>query len=113
MFKYKGNTDDENFCDSDIALVLIHKIKNGEISLNEPKDEQAKFKSSMGEIKRVPKNICQEIIEKHEEILKTFTGQNQLLLIFLMNLLQEYLKLDVMQKQQHLKLGIKQNSVRI
>ena len=55
LFKYKRNTADEGFSDYDNALVLIDKIRNGEISLNEVKNEQARFKTSMGEIKKVQK----------------------------------------------------------
>ena len=40
-FRYKGNTLDEDFSKFDSALYLISKIKDGEISLNEAKDEQA------------------------------------------------------------------------
>ena len=55
VFKYKGNTADEDFSKFDNALDLINEIRDGEISLNEVKDEQAKLKSSMGEVKRVQK----------------------------------------------------------
>ena len=55
VFKYKGNTADEDFSKFDNALDLINEIGDGEISLNEVKDEQAKLKSSMGEVKRVQK----------------------------------------------------------
>ena len=58
QFKYKGNTADQDFSRFDNALDLIDKIRNGEISLTEAKDEQAKLKSDKGEIKRVQKNIC-------------------------------------------------------
>ena len=53
VFKYKGNTADEDFSKFDKALDLINKIRDGEISLNEAKEKQAKLKSSMGEIKKV------------------------------------------------------------
>ena len=55
VFKYKGNTADEDFSKFDNALDLINKIRDGEISLSEAKDEQAKLKSSMAEIKRIQK----------------------------------------------------------
>ena len=55
VFKYKGKTPDGNFSNFDNALVLIDKIRNGKISLNEAKDEQPKLRSDMGEIKRVEK----------------------------------------------------------
>ena len=53
MFKYKGKSTDEDFSNLDNAFGLIDKIRNGEISLNEAKDEQTKLRSDMGEIKRV------------------------------------------------------------
>ena len=57
VFKYKGNTTDEDFRGFDNAFELISKIRDGEISLNEAKDEQAKLKSRIGEIKKIAKNI--------------------------------------------------------
>ena len=51
-FKYKGNTADEYFSKFDNALDLINKIRDGEISLNDVKDEQAKLKSGMEKIKK-------------------------------------------------------------
>ena len=57
VFKYKGNISDEDFSKFDNALDLINKIRDGEISLNEAKDEQAKLKSSIGEMKKVQKRF--------------------------------------------------------
>ena len=39
VIRYKGNTPDEDFSKFDHALDLISKIRDGEISLNEAKDE--------------------------------------------------------------------------
>ena len=55
VFEYKGNNPDEDFSKFDNALDLINKIKDGEISLNEAKDDQTKLISDMGEIKKVQK----------------------------------------------------------
>ena len=52
VFKYKGNTPDEDFSKFDNALDLINKVRDGEISLNEAKNEQTKLGSAMGEIKK-------------------------------------------------------------
>ena len=60
VFKYKCSTLDEDFSKSDNALDLINKIRDGEISLNEAKDDQSKLRSDMGEIKKVRKNIYQK-----------------------------------------------------
>ena len=57
LFEYKGNTPDEDFIKFDNALDLISKIRDGEISLSEAKDELEKLKSSMGEIKKGAKKI--------------------------------------------------------
>ena len=87
VFKYKGNTPDEYFSKFDNALDLINKIRDGEISLNEAKDEQTKLRSNMGEIKRVQKYIYQKRVGKQEQILKIFIMQEKQLLIFLKNIL--------------------------
>ena len=55
LFKYKGNTANEDFSGFDNAFDLISKIRDGEISLNEEKDEQAKLRSRIGEIRKTPK----------------------------------------------------------
>ena len=53
VFKYKGDTPDEDFTKFDNAFDLINRIRDGEISLNEAKDEQIKLRSNIGEIKKV------------------------------------------------------------
>ena len=57
VFKYKGNTPEEDFSKFDNALDLINEIRDGEISLNEAKSEQAKLNSSMGKKKSYKKDI--------------------------------------------------------
>ena len=52
---------DEDFSKFDNALDLINKIRDGEISLNEAKDDQTKLKSDMGEIKKVRKKYRKKI----------------------------------------------------
>ena len=64
VFKYKGNTPD--FSKFDNALDLINRIRDGEIRLNEAKDDQAKLRSDMTEIKKMRKNIYQKKIRKQE-----------------------------------------------
>ena len=59
LFRYKGNTADQDFSRFDNALDLIDKIKEGKISLTEAKDEQARLKLDMGEIKRVQKTFAE------------------------------------------------------
>ena len=50
----------------------------------------------MGEIKKVQKKH----LLKQEQVLKIFIMQEKQLLIFLKNILQEYLKLNVKQKKE-------------
>ena len=52
IYRYKGKTPDEKFDEYDDALNLINKIKNGEIKLAEAKNDQIRFKSNLGEIKK-------------------------------------------------------------
>ena len=51
-YRYKGKSPDEKFDKYDNALDLIDKIKNGEIKLAEAKNDQIRFKSNLGEIKK-------------------------------------------------------------
>ena len=52
IYKYKGNSADGKFYKFDNALDIIHKIKNGEISLVNVKNNQAEFRSYLGETRR-------------------------------------------------------------
>ena len=52
MYRYKSKTPDENFNTYDNALDLIDKIENDEIKLAEKKNDQIRFKSNLGEIKK-------------------------------------------------------------
>ena len=68
--------------------------------MNEAKHQQKKLRLGIGEIKRVKKDIYQKRVGKQEQILKIFIMQERRLLIFLMNILQEHLKLDVKPKKE-------------
>ena len=67
VFKYKGNTVDEYFSRFNNAFVnnmlFMNKIKDGEISLNEAKDEQTKLRSKIGEIRKVQKRYLSKELE--------------------------------------------------
>ena len=54
VYEYKNKSPDEEFDKYDNALNLINKIKEGKIkiSLSKSKNDQAIFKSHLGEIKR-------------------------------------------------------------
>ena len=76
VFKYKGDTDDEDFSRFDNAFELITKIRDGEISLNEAKNERAKLKSSIGEIKKVQKkHLSKESREARTDIKNLYNAR--------------------------------------
>ena len=75
VFKYKGKFRDKNFSKFDNALVLIDKIRNGEISLNDAIDEQAKFKSDLGEIKRIKKHFLKESREARTNVENLYNSR--------------------------------------
>ena len=53
IYIYTGNTADVKFDEFDNALNIINKIQNGKISLEDVKNNQEKFKSYLGEIKKI------------------------------------------------------------
>ena len=52
IYRYKGNTADVKFDEFDNTLNIINKIQNGEIRLDDVKNNQEQFKSYLGEIKK-------------------------------------------------------------
>ena len=52
VFRYNGKTADADFSGFDNALSLINKIKDGKISLNDAKNDQARLISNLGKIKK-------------------------------------------------------------
>ena len=52
IYRYKGKSPDKKFDKYNDALDLINKIQNGEIKLAEAKNDQIRFKSNLGEIKK-------------------------------------------------------------
>ena len=52
IYRYKGNTADAKFDKFDNALDIIDKIRDGKIDLADVKNNQEKFKSYLGEIKK-------------------------------------------------------------
>ena len=65
IYRYKGNTADVKFDKFDNTFNVINKIQNGEISLADVKNNQEKFKTYLGEIKK-------ERIKKSHKSKKTF-----------------------------------------
>ena len=60
IHRYKCRTADAEFNAFDNALDLIDKIRERKISLTDVKNNQVKFKSSLGEIKKSHKNRSKE-----------------------------------------------------
>ena len=60
VFKYNGKAPDEHFSKFDNVLVLIDKIRNGQISLNDAIYEQTKFKSDLKERKSAQKTLAEK-----------------------------------------------------
>ena len=87
IYRYKGKTPDENFDTYDNVLNLIDKIKNVEIKLAETKNDQIKFKSNLGKIKKGNNQKYQKIKKTCNTILKCFTKQKTRLLNFMMIIL--------------------------
>ena len=52
IYRYKGNTADVSFDKFDNALDIIDKTRNGKTDLADVKNNQEKFKSYLGEIKK-------------------------------------------------------------
>ena len=52
IYRYKGNIADVKFDKFDNALDIIDKIRDGKIDLADVKNNQEKFKSYLGEIKK-------------------------------------------------------------
>ena len=55
IYRYKFRTADAKFQKFDNALSFIDKVREGEISLTDVKNNQAKYKSNLGEVKKHPK----------------------------------------------------------
>ena len=60
IYRYKGNTPDLNFNEFDNALDIIEKIRDVKIDLADVKNNQEKFRSYLGEIKKGRKSKAQK-----------------------------------------------------
>ena len=60
IYRYKGRTADANLDKLDNALDIIDEIRNSEINLTNVKNNQAKFKSNLGEKRKTYKNRSKE-----------------------------------------------------
>ena len=79
IFKCKGNTPDLKFDE----FVIIDKIRDGKIDLSDVKNNQEKFKSYLGEIKKETKNIDHKSKKALCIILKCSIKQERKLLNFM------------------------------
>ena len=98
VYRYKHKTPDEKFDEYDHALDLINKIKNGTIKPAEAKNDQIRFKSNLGEIKKKITKKDQKSKNTRYTILTCFTKQERRVSKFLMNILQWYLKQKIKQR---------------
>ena len=88
IYRYKGNTADVKFDKFDNTFNVINKIQNGEISLADVKNNQEKFKTYLGEIKKERIKESQKSKKTLCIILKCFIKQETRLLNFMMIILQ-------------------------
>ena len=84
IYRYKGNTPDLNFDEFDNAFDIIDNIWDGKIDLADVKNNQEKFKSYLGKIKKGNKKHRSKVQENTLTILKYFTKQETKLLNFMM-----------------------------
>ena len=71
-----------------MLLILSIKLQNVKIDLADVKNNQEKFKSYLGEIKKEVKNVDQKSKKTLFTILKCFTKRERKLLNFMMIILQ-------------------------
>ena len=88
IYRYKGNTADVKFNEFDNAFDIIDKIRDGKIDLADVKNNQERFQSYLGEIKKGIKNINQKRKKILCTILKCSIDQKTKLLKFMMIILQ-------------------------
>ena len=84
IYKCKGNTTHAKFDKFDNAFNIINEIQNGEINLADVKNNQEKFKSYLGEIKRGSSKKRSKEQKMLCIILKCFVKQETKLLNFMM-----------------------------
>ena len=65
IYRYKGRTADAKFDKFDNALDILNKIRNGETSLTDVKNNQAKFKSNVSEVKKAHKGTTKKAKRLH------------------------------------------------
>ena len=56
IYRYKGRNADAKFDKYDNSLQILDKMRNGEISLANVKNNQEKFKSNLSEVKKAHQN---------------------------------------------------------
>ena len=72
IYRYKGNTDDGKFDKFDNALDIFNKMQEGKTKLADVKNNQQKFKSLLGKIKKETNQKSKKILCT---ILKYFIKQ--------------------------------------
>ena len=110
IYRYKDKTTDAKFDEFDNAFNLLDKIRNGKTTLADVKSDKIQFKSDLGKIKKRHKKQIKRVKKEHCTILKYFTKQGTVLLIFLMIILYQHLKLKIKLKSNQQK--IKQQKIK-
>ena len=105
IYKYKGNTSDVDFSEYYDAIDLINKINDRDVTLKQAINNQHDLKLKLKEVKKGHPNRKSITNLNVKKKLIIFIIQEKLLLIFLLNILKEFLKpnLDQNKKEQDLK----------
>ena len=96
IYYFKGNTFRKRLDDFNNGIELLKKIKSGEMKLEKAKNLQNVFKSNLNEISR-GRFESEDQKKMHLKILNYFTNHEKLLSIYLMIILQLYLRLNTNQ----------------
>ena len=78
LYKYNGNTADDDFSNFNGAIDTINKMASGDISLSKAIDNQYKLKSELGEVnKGKSKRKSSKNLEVIKKMLKIFIMQDK------------------------------------
>ena len=77
IYRYKGRTADTKFDKLDNAVDILDKIRNGETSLTDVKNNQAKFKSNLSEVKKAHKGRTKKQKDTLHNIEMFYKARNE------------------------------------
>ena len=92
IYRYKGSTADEKFNEFENAFSLLDKIRDDKIGLANAKNNQAEFKSNLNEMKKGNKKHRSKDLTNPLYNIEMIYKRDTKLLVFLMIILQWYLK---------------------